>query len=73
MEVSPLKKKMKATGVDDIISVLNSDVWSHVLEYLQVGDVIMLSLTNHSMHQIISDHIRIIHPSFKTNGPSLMP
>ena len=58
-----LKKKMKATtDGEGIISDLNSDVWSHVIEYLQIGEVIMLSLVNQSIHQIISDHIRIIHP-----------
>ena len=33
--------------------------WSHVVEYLEIGEVIMLSLVNPF---IISDHIRIIHP-----------
>ena len=60
LKVSPLKKKIKTMG--EIISDLNSDVWSHVVEYLEIGEVIMLSLTNQSIHQIISDHIRIIHP-----------
>ena len=55
-------KKMKATDGCGIISDLNSDVWSHVVEYLEIGEVIMLSLVNQSIHQIISDHIRTIHP-----------
>ena len=61
--VSPLKKKMKSTDDEEgIISNLNFDELSHVIEYLQIGEVIMLSLVNQSIHQIISDHIRIIHP-----------
>ena len=60
--LEPLKKKMKSTDGEGIISDLNSDVWSHVVEYLQIGEVIMLSLVNQSIHQIISDHIRTIHP-----------
>ena len=62
LEVSPLNKKMKATGGDRIISDLNSDTWSHVIEYLEVEEVITLVLVNRSIQQIISDHIRIIHP-----------
>ena len=62
-EVSSLKKKMKSSDDGErIISDLNSDEWSHVVEYLEIGEVIMLSLVNQSIHQIISDHIRTIHP-----------
>ena len=60
-------KMMKQTANSVLVS-LASDELCHVIQFLKIGEVIMLSLVNRSIHQIISDHIRIIHPYFI--GPS---
>ena len=44
-------KKLKSTSSDLNLCHLRSDELSHVVEYLQVGEVIMLSLLNRSMYQ----------------------
>ena len=56
-------KKMKQAG-NSVLLNLASDEVCHVIQFLKIGEVIMLSLVNRSIHQIISDHIRIIHPYF---------
>ena len=59
-DLSPSVKKTKTST--HAILTLSSDEISLLIDYLQIGEVIMLSLVCKSFHETLSKHIKTIHP-----------